>query len=315
MQAIREPAGSRSPSAPTHASARASRVLRFPVWARRGAWAAAAMVLVAVGVFVITNSQTPALASLNDILGALGRPGDRTFRIHMEDAPDAEGQGPREDRGPQPPPRPGLDEATLYLRDGRLFLLVRADPKGGKAFDGYDGRQSWRIRASVLVETKDGPGAGGIPMPQVMGDVPFVDLQQTLERIRVDYSVERLDQAPLPSGGTLLRHVLARRNSREVKGPAAIEIWADSKTGMPRRIVFDQGKFQGNPQPRRLTFDLVSEAPLPVDWFTPVAHAAGKMGVGRQPTPGRAGACASPDDPAGPAGGRVGGAARPGVDE
>jgi len=173
-------------------------------------------------------------------------------------------------------PRPGLNDATLYLRDGHQYLLVRDDPNGGVIFDGYDGQQSWRIRNGVVAETKAGLGAGGIPMPPMMANVPFSDLRQTLERIRVDYTVEQFDQAPLPSGSELLRHVLVRRNSREVKGPETTEIWANAKTGMPRRIVFDRAKLQGNPEPCRLTFDLSSEAPLPADWFAPTVHVMDK---------------------------------------
>jgi len=214
------------------------------------------------------------MASLNDILSALGRPGDRTYRIHMEDQP-----APAERRRPDEPPpetvpRPGLDNATLYLRDGHQYLLVRDDPKGGFIFDGYDGRQSWRITGGVLAETKEGFGAGGTPMPSIMANVPFTDLHQTLERIRVDYTVEQLDQAPLPSGSERLRHVRVRRNSREVKGPETIEIWANPKTAMPNRIVFDRAKVQGNREPCRLTFELSSEAPLSADWFAPAVHTA-----------------------------------------
>jgi outer membrane lipoprotein-sorting protein len=113
-----------------------------------------------------------------------------------------------------------------------------------------------------------------------MANVPFTDLHQTLERIRVDYTVGHLDQTPLPSGGASLRHVQVRRNSREVKGPETIEIWADPKTGMPKRIVFDRAKIQGSQQPCRLTFDLVDEEPLPADWFTPTPHTAGGRGNG-----------------------------------
>ena len=271
IQAIREPATATSRNMRNSAARPADRALRFRAWAMRGAWAAAAMVLIVAGILALTYGPAPAQASLNDILGALSRPGDRTFRVQVEPLM------------PEIQPRVGLNGATLYLRDGRQFLLVRVDPGGGPLFDGYDGRQSWRIRGGVLVETKDGPGAGGLGMPQAMSDALFVDLQPTLERIHVDYTVERLDQAPLPSGGTFLRHVLARRNTREVKGPAVIEIWADLKTGMPRRIVFDQGKFQGNPQPRRLTFDLASEEPLPADWFSHPAHQTRSAAVADTP--------------------------------
>jgi len=256
VQAIRAPVG------PVRASGPSAIRARFHTWALWGTWAAAALVVIALGYLVLTASQTPALASLNDILGALARPGDRALHIQVEPLVA------------ELPPRHGLNGATLYLRNGREYLLVRRDPNGGELFDGYDGHQSWRIRAGVVVETKEGLGAGGLALPQVMSGVLFVDLPQALERIRVDYTVERLDQIPLPAGGALWRHVLARRHSHAVKGPETIEIWAHPTTGMPRRIVFDQGKFQGSTQPRRLTFDLVSEEAQPANWFGPGPHAA-----------------------------------------
>ena len=101
-------------------------------------------------------------------------------------------------------PKSGLNDAALYLRDRHQYLLVRNDPKGGVIFDGYDGQQSWLVRAGVLAETKEGLGAGGIPMPPIMADVTFSDLHKTLERIRVDYTVELLDHPPrfiLPRDG------------------------------------------------------------------------------------------------------------------
>ena len=245
--------------------------LRFPTWARRSAWAAAAMIMIVIGMFALVSSPKPALASLNDILGALSRPGDHAFQISV-DPPDPEFLTPA-----------GLDHATLYVRNGTQYLLVRPDIKGGSLFDGFDGTQSWRISGGRLAETRQGLGAGGLGMPQNMTDTLFSDLQPTLERIRTDYTVERLDQAPLPSGGIPMRHLVATRNSHEVRGPVTIEIWADSKTGMPQRIVFHQAKFQGSTEPRRLTFDLIGEAPLPADWFTPATHVRGNTGSGPPP--------------------------------
>ena len=212
------------------------------------------------------------MASLNDILSSLGRPGDRAFIIQMEDLSDPPGRRPPEENWRQYMPRPGLDDAKLYLRDGRQYLLIRHDPKGGFMYDGYDGRQSWRVKDGMIAETREGLGAGGIPMPSIMADVPFCDLHQTLERIRVDYTVEHLGQAPLPGDSKLLRYVRVRRNSRDVKGPETIEIWADPENAISKRIIFDDAKIQGNREPCRLTFDLVSEESLPKDWFTPAPH-------------------------------------------
>jgi hypothetical protein len=272
MQAIRQQEEAAATVVPAVAADTTLRPHRLRLWVTRGAWAAAAMILIAVGMLVITSSSTPAMAALNDMITALGRPGDRTYHIRMEDMPEPREGRPPEENWPANMPRPGLDDARLHLRDSRQYLLVRHDPKGGLIFDGYDGRQSWRVRRGVLAEAKEGLGAGGIPMPPMMADVPFCDLQQTLEQIRKDYAAEQLDKAALSPGSPELRHVRVRRHSRAVKGPETIDIWADPETGMPTRIIFDRAKLQGNLQPCRLTLDLVSEEPLSADWFSHTAH-------------------------------------------
>lgn len=276
-EAGREPArpGDEPRAAPPAVGSRRLGWTRRSAWNRRSAWAAAALVLIGVGLFAVLRAPSPAAASLGDVLGALTRPGDRTYRITVQ-PPDG-----------GPDARPGLDHATLYLRDGSQYLLARRDPKGGQAFDGFDGRRSWRVRAGTLAEIREGPGAGGIPAPQLLSEVPQVDLPRTLHSLQADYTVERLDLAPLSSGRDALRHVLARRRSNLVKGPETVEIWADAGTGLPRLIVFDRAKFQGSTEPRRLTFELTSESRLPPDWFGPTPH-LGSLGDPPAPTMRRA---------------------------
>jgi hypothetical protein len=109
-------------------------------------------------------------------------------------------------------------------------------------------------------------------MPQNLSETVFSDLPSTLLRLRNGYNLEMTEPASLTSDGPTLRRVIGRRKSRDVRGPETIEIWADSKTAMPQRIVFDQGKFQGSTLPRRLTLDLTSESTLSPDWFAPGAH-------------------------------------------
>lgn len=275
MRAVRRQEEATAMVVPSVTAETAHRPRRLRLWAARGAWAAAAMILIAVGILLVTSSSTPAMAALNNMISALGRPGDRTYHIDMEDMPEPSAGRPPEENWPARIPRPGLSDAKLYLRDGRQYVLVRHDPNGGLIYDGYDGQLSWRVRRGALAETKEGLGAGGIPMPPMMADVPFCDLQQTLARIRVDYTAEQLDQAALSPGDPELRHVRVRRHSRWVKGPETIDIWTDPKTDMPKRIVFDRAKLQGNPEPCRLTLDLVSEEPLSADWFSYTPHVTG----------------------------------------
>lgn len=241
-----------------------SRILRLRTWAIRPKtnWravsTAAALVALTVGSFVFSYAARPALASARQVLTALLQPGDRTFKIGVFPA--------------QSEPKHGLNDATLYLRDGQQYLLARLNEKGGEVLDGYDGRISWRIRAGRLVEAQEGPGAGGLPVPKLMADAPFLDLRRTLNGIQRDYAVEQFDLAAPSVDGPPLRHMLARRISNGTKGPGTIEIWANPHTGTPRRIVFDDAKFQGNSEPRRLTFELVNETPLPANWFSAAAH-------------------------------------------
>lgn len=270
LRAIRREA-QLSPSRTERPEADRLRILRPR---RLGAWAAAALVLVAIGLWALTFGSAPAMASVSDIVDSLTRPGDRTYHIRMVDLPAPPEGHPPEDRQPRQVPKPGLDRATLHLRDGRQYLLVREDPNGGVIYDGFDGRRSWRVKDGTVAEMREGLGAGGIPIPPLMADIPFTDLHRTLTRILVDYEVEHLGQASLRGDGDMLRYVKVRRSSRDVKGPETIEIWADPdpEGALPRRIHFDDAMLPGNPGPCRLSFDLHSEDSLPPSWFTPAPH-------------------------------------------
>ncbi|MDA3960077.1 MAG: hypothetical protein PF961_04745 [Planctomycetota bacterium] len=246
--------------------------LVFPRWGRRGLWSTAASILAVIGLLFLASSPSPAMVTLNDILKSLGLPGVRAYHIQVDDQPAPAAHRPAEENWPQSMPKPRLDQSTLYLRDASEYLLVRHDPQGGMTYDGYDGHQSWRVKDGTLAATQAGPGAGGIPMPPIMADVPFTDLKQTLGQILVNYTVEEHDLAKQLADGKTLRYVKVRRNSRQVKGPDTIEIWADPESGIPSRIIFDEAKLHGIPHPCRITFELFSEKPLPEDWFTPKPH-------------------------------------------
>ena len=283
IQAIRQPGPSDNAGYSEPATLRPKRTLKFSTWSRRLTYAAAAAVLIVVGFIAVTYDSKPAMASLTDILGALGKPGDRTYHITLVDLPEPpDRRPPDDDRPPDDPervPRPNLDDAKLYLRDANQYVLERHDPNGndGMIFDGYDGKQSWRVTRGKLAETREGLGAGGIPIPPMMADIPFTDLHGALERIQVDYTVEKFELTSMASGGENLRHVFARRKSHEIRGPETIEIWANTQSGMPKRIIFDDAKIQGNRTPCRLTFDLVTQEPLPTNWFSPQPHLASGM--------------------------------------
>ena len=167
-----------------------------------------------------------------------------------------------------------LDGATLYLRDGRQYLLKRPDPAGGFQYDGYDGRQSWRINSGRVVEIKEGLGAGGVGISTAMSASLYEYLHATILQIGTDYTLDKFEQAIIGPDGVVQSHILARHKpgGGGLQGPPVIEIWADAKSGMPQRIVFEQDPPPFAPQPRRMIFELRAEAPLPADWFSPQEH-------------------------------------------
>jgi hypothetical protein len=257
------PAGERG--ALVHPAVRTWRLAR---WALRTTLAAAAMLVIIVGIWVATANSKTAYASLNDILGALSKPGDRTYRLRVEPL------------DPRIQPMTNLNGAILALRDGRQYLLERPDRAGGMQYDGFDGRQSWRINSGRVVEIREGLGAGGLGISPVMSDALYENLQATMQLVGTAYTVEKFEQALKTPDGAVQSHVVARHKpgggGRDEggggQGPPVIEIWADSKTGMPRRIIFQQDPYPRPSEMRRLVFDLLNESSLPADWFAPDPH-------------------------------------------
>lgn len=214
---------------------------------------------IAIAVFMLHSPPNgPAMATVPDLLSALDRPGDRRFEIKVDPA------DPRE--------KHGLDGATLYLRNHDQYLLVRRTPKEREIFDGFDGRESWRIRGGAIVERQSGLGAGGLPMPRSMSEIPFGDLRATIARIAEDYKIAEFAIERSAADAAPRRRLVAEKSDEKTKGPRRIEILADARTGLPERIDFIDAKFQGSPTPRRLTFTLAGEGPQPADFFSAERH-------------------------------------------
>ena len=58
------------------------------------------------------------------------------------------------------------------------------------------------------------------------------------------------------------------------KGPKGVSIWFHPTTHLLGRVRFDQVHLQGRPEPRRMTISLISQQPLPANWFDHDAHHA-----------------------------------------
>jgi hypothetical protein len=217
-----------------------------------------------------------AMASMDKMITAMDSSGDRTYSIRVEEGPGGNpppppGQPPERRR--EPGQRAGLDGATLYLRGGDKFVLIRQAPSGMPLINGCDGQTRWLIRPDKPVLVSSDPQAFRIPMPPDLEAILALDLKATLLRIRDNYRVKFVDETR--DDRTQNRswiYLDADRRNRDFPGPKNIELWADSDTDILQRIEFADIRLQGDPAPKRLILELVDQNPFPDNWFTRQAH-------------------------------------------
>lgn len=232
----------------------------------------AAAILLAVSLLPLL-SPNPATAALDRMIAAVEQAGDRTYSIRMWDRKPRAGRHQRRPRGAPDPRKAKLDGARLYLRGRNMFVLERPASAGRTVLNGLDGRQSWLIRPRKPVLVSDDPSRFRIPMPEELADMLSLDIGTTLRRIRDGYDVKHLGDDSLgDSTDRACTHLRAEKQDRHARGPKVIEIWSHPDSGLLRRIVFENVKVQGRLTPSHIVIDLLSDRPLPVDWFTHSAH-------------------------------------------
>jgi len=236
---------------------------------------AAVLILSAVSLYLNLPTNT-AMASMDKMITAMDSSGDRTYMIRVEgtpgdNAPPPPGAPP--DRRRETGQRAGLDGATLYLRGGDKFVLIRPTPSGRPVINGCDGQTRWLIRPDKPVLVSNDPQAFRIPMPKDLEAILTLDLKSTLLQIRDHYRVKFIDEARddrTPNRSWI--YLDADRRSRDFPGPKNIELWADADTDILQRIEFADIHLQGDPAPKRLILELVGQNPLADNWFTRQAH-------------------------------------------
>ena len=210
------------------------------------------------------------------MIAAVDQAGDRTYAIRMWQQRPGTRRDRRRHAGEMSDTRKAsLDGATLYLRGRDMFVLARPTSTGRTVLNGFDGRQSWLIRPKKPVLVSDDPNRFRIPMPEELAAVLSLDIISTLECIRDGYDVEHLGTDLIgASAERACTRLRAIKRDRRIRGPKVIELWSHPDSGLLRRIVFEDVKVQGRATPRHLAIDLVSEKPLPRDWFKHLTHHA-----------------------------------------
>jgi outer membrane lipoprotein-sorting protein len=236
----------------------------------------AAMIILSLAVLLTSLPSNKAMATIDQMIAAIENAGDRTYRIIVRDQKTGrrERQSDRftfQIRNRQE--RAILDGATLYLRGRGKYVLYRYTPSGQTVINGSDGKTNWLIRPRRAVLVSDNPLAFRIPMPENLANLLTLDFSDTFQQIRERYKIKYLGTVPVEQEQEASWSYLhATRQNRKFKGPRVIRIWAHPDTGLLRRIEFADIQLQGDPEPKKLIFDLRDQKQLAENWFTHTGH-------------------------------------------
>jgi outer membrane lipoprotein-sorting protein len=234
-----------------------------------------AMIIIGFTILLTSLPPNKAMATIEQMISAIENAGDRTYSVIVRD--QKTGQRERgwnrsaDERSRQE--RAVLDGATLYLRGRDKYVLYRYTPSGQAVVNGSDGQTNWLIRPRREVLVSDNPQAFRIPMPEDLAALLTLDFSDTLQRIQERYRIKYLGTVPVEQGQDVSwAYLHATLQERRFRGPRVIRIWAHPDTGLLRRIEFADIQLQGDPEPKKLIFDLMDQKQLPENWFTHIAH-------------------------------------------
>lgn len=247
-------------------------------WARTLIAIVSGALAVAIAISFMWRGMPVAAAATewNRVVAISGQPTDRTYRIKRESAtrvsPDSGGsiQVSGDSAPPLGSPGPILNGATLHVRGGSQFVLVRKGPDGGTYISGFNGDHSWDVRpgSPVRVSTNETGFRQGVPG---QGDlIPLVSIHDGLESLGAAYNIEL---RPEEGGGgkSFIRLLTAERKSPDHNGPRRVEITYSVRSGLIRQLrLVDLPRENGILITVLMT--LIEERGLGTDFFNHESH-------------------------------------------
>lgn len=218
----------------------------------------AALVLV---LFEIGNAPAVASTELKRLIAAQEAERDGTYRIAVEDVPAPVRKRPRGDDGHRPP-KPPLDGATLHVRTGDQFVLIRQMSGGRQFVTGSNGRTSWAVRPDGPVRVSSDLTRFNRDLPGHEHGFPLIQIERGLAHLQDAYEIQLLpietgDDSKADDQSTRLLVAVKKRGHR---GPQRVEITYAVRTGQIRQLRFIEMPYG----PEHLTVRLTREEDRPL---------------------------------------------------
>ncbi len=214
------------------------------------------------------NPASAAVYELERLIATNANTMDRTYRISVEETVVSSRvhgrRTPEDDR----PPKAPLDDAMLYVRDGRQFVLERST-ENGLFVTGSNGKVSWAVRPDGPVRYSTDLSQFNRDLPGHEHEMPLVNIHDGLERLHLAYDVRLLPLEDSGGAEPATRLLVAVRHRKE-RGPKRVEISYQVASGLIRQMRFIEMPYGPDLLTLRLT--LLSEASLNERFFDHESH-------------------------------------------
>jgi hypothetical protein len=220
------------------------------------------------------SSAKAAMGELSRLIRTNSETIDRTYRIAVEEVSQPRRGGRDKSVEKQRPPKPPLDGATLHVRGGDQFVLVRRTADGRPFVTGCNGTMSWAVRPDGPVRFSADVTRFNRDVPGHEHSMPLNNIRDGLERLREAYDI-RLLPVEVPddaSNGNDATRLIVAVKKHGFRGPQRVEISYSVTSGLIRQIRFIEMPY--GPERLTLRMSLVDQHPLGRDFFDHSSHHA-----------------------------------------
>ena len=235
------------------------------VWTALGGIAAA--IVVVFTTFLSLTPANPAFAAIDRIIQNIEQTSDRHYSVQVKTKKkkilNVENIGAEE---------PRFDYADLYLRGAEQFVIIERRSDGKGFIKGNDGQKSWQISGKSRTLKSGDESAIKLPLSSNSRDLSFLNIVETLQKLKDDYALEIQYKQPLPNAEKLWTKVTAEKKNQNIKGVKRVILFFDSNEFFIKKIIFDGTHLPGERNVTRIVLNLKSTTKLPDDFFSSTAH-------------------------------------------
>lgn len=258
---------------------------RAKVYALSGGLAAS--VIFCLSVFFLAFPSTSAMAAMDEVISHIDGMGDRLYSLRVEkvkrgknaqfsqinDGIEPLSQKDKwNDRKGKRSSKPRFEKAELYLRGADQFVFMEQREDGRGFIKGSNGQESWQINGNGSGLITGDQDSTKLPLSRNSGTLAFSNIAKSLRDLKEGYDISMLENQVLPDLDGLWTKIVAEKIDRNTKGVKRVILYFDPANYYIQRLIFDRVHLPGDRALMKITMDLQSTNPLPIDFFEYSTH-------------------------------------------